>query len=367
MNLTLFFTRGVSLQTWAQNGSFEREVMLYKKLQEKGINISFVTYGNKEDLQYKELIPEIKILCNYLNLPTRLYEALIPFLHFNSLIQSNVIKTNQIKGAEIALRVAKLFHKFLIVRCGYIWSDFARQSNHQKDLQTAIKIESEVFLQANQVIVTTQSMKDYIVKNYGINHEKIVVIPNYVLTDIFAPQNTARNDKQILSIGRLVEQKNFFSLVKACKNLPVELVIVGHGPLHASLLEAARNTGVSLTIYANMPHSQIPKLICQSAIFALISHYEGHPKALLEAMSCGAAVLASDVSGIKEEIIHGENGWLCNPDVKSTREGILYLLSHPHLRQTLGANARQTIQKKYSIEKVVEIELSVLQRFIRRN
>lgn len=54
-NLTLFFTRRVLLYTWAQNGSLKREIAIYLHLQQKGIRITFVTYGDAKDLQYNML------------------------------------------------------------------------------------------------------------------------------------------------------------------------------------------------------------------------------------------------------------------------------------------------------------------------
>lgn len=364
MNLTLFFTYGVSLQTWVQNGSLEREVALYKNLQSRGIKVSFVTYGNHQDLEYKNTLLGIDILCNYWNLPLRLYEWLLPLIHFHSLIKTDVIKTNQIKGAGVALRIAKIFRKLLVVRFGYLWSDFARRANNEKELHKAIKIESTVFTQAHQIILTTPAMRHAIVEQYSIDDKKITIIPNYVLTDMFCQQIEAPKQNQICAIGRLTEQKNFFSLIQACAGLSVELIIIGEGKLRNELIEEAKRLGVNLTIHNNLPHRQIPDLLQKSVMFVLVSYYEGHPKALLEAMACGVPVLASAVSGIQEEIEHAVNGWLCNTDKDSIRAGILHLLSHAELRQELGKNARTSISTKYSLENIANQEYALLKNLV---
>ena len=112
LHLTLFFTRGVSLHTWAQNGSLEREVALYLRLQQqKGVQISFITYGEKTDLRYRDRLQGIEILCNHWNLSARIYEQLIPLLHKRALSRATLIKTNQTNGAEVALRAARFWHK----------------------------------------------------------------------------------------------------------------------------------------------------------------------------------------------------------------------------------------------------------------
>jgi|TARA_Y100000310_G_C20223560_1_gene596837 hypothetical protein len=78
MNLTLFFTRGMSLKVWHEIGMFYREVALYERLRDRGVSISFVTYGDAHDLDYKECLPGIEIHCNRWGLPSRVYEK---FLH----------------------------------------------------------------------------------------------------------------------------------------------------------------------------------------------------------------------------------------------------------------------------------------------
>jgi glycosyltransferase involved in cell wall biosynthesis len=114
----------------------------------------------------------------------------------------------------------------------------------------------------------------------------------------------------------------------------------------------------------NLPHHQLPEMIRQSAIFALVSTQEGHPKSLLEAMSCGAAVLGADSPGIREQIVHGETGWLCGTDPQNIRAGIQHLLGDPQLRQRLGANARRFIVHNYSLEKIVEMEYNLLNEIV---
>jgi glycosyltransferase involved in cell wall biosynthesis len=364
INLALFFTRDVSLQTWAQNGSLEREIALYLRLQEKGVKVSFITYGGRQDLKYANALQGIEILCNRWNLPQRWYERLIPFLHMQALRRADVIKTNQTNGADVALRAAHFWHKPLIARCGYMWSEFAERRGSQNETALARKTEKHVFERAQRVVVTTIPMREFIARNYNIDPARVTVLPNYVMTDIFSPDKTMSIPNRICFVGRLVEQKNLFSLLQACEGLQVELHMVGEGPLRSSLLEQAARLGVGLTLHGNIPHHQIPEMIRRSAIFALVSTHEGHPKSLLEAMSCGAAVLGADSPGIREQIVHGKTGWISGTDPASIRAGIRHLLSHAELRRSLGANARTFIEKNYSLDHIVEIEYSMLQKMV---
>lgn len=365
IHLILFFTRGVSLQTWAKNGSLEREIVLYLRLQqEKNVRISFITYGNKADLQYRDKLQGIEILCNRWNLSLHRYEQLIPFLHARALSRTNLIKTNQTNGADVALRAARLWRKPLIARCGYMWSDLAKSSGRQAEAALARRIEKKVFTNARHIAVTTLSMKEFVVRKYGIPSRNVHVIPNYVLTNRFLPLPQELHKKQICFIGRLSEEKNLLALVEACADLDVELIFIGEGHLRVPLQECAKQFDVKLTLKGTLPHNQLPDMIRQSAFFALVSPHEGHPKSLLEAMSCGVAVLGANSPGIREQIVHRETGWLVGTDVASIRAGIQHLLANPSLCKELGRNARHFILENYSLDKIVEMEYSVLKEVV---
>lgn len=361
IKLTLFFTKGVSLQTWAQNGSLEREVAIYLRLLQKGMKVSFVTYGGKQDLSYAKELQGIEILCNRWNLPQQWYERMIPFLHMQALRRADVIKTNQTRGSDIALRAAHFWRKPLVARCGYMWSEFAERGGNQNEIALAQRIEKRVFEHAQYVVVTTMAMREFVTQSYKINPDRVKILPNYVLTNLFSPHSGTSIPNRICFVGRLVEQKNLFSLIQACYGLQVELHMIGEGHLRSSLQDEADRLGVSLTLHGNIPHHQLPKFIHQSAIFALVSTHEGHPKSMLEAMSCGATVIGADSPGIREQIAHGETGWLSGTDPESIQAAIQHLLSHPQLRQKLGSNARKFIVKNYSLEHISEMEFSLLQ------
>lgn len=361
IHLVLFFTRELSLQKWAENGSLQREIALYVQLQQKGVRVDFLTYGGRQDLKYSEEVKGIGILCNRWNLPRQWYEALVPLLHADALRRSDILKSNQTKGCEIALRAAQIWRKPLISRCGYIWSEFARAHGHQQQASEARRIESKVYRQANKVVVATPSMVEYIVAEYDVPASKIQVIPNYVMTDVFVPATDQQVPNRVCYVGRLSEQKNLTALIQACAGLDVELWLVGEGHLRKALQELAAELGVIIRMPGNLPHHQLPNLINGSAIFTLVSHFEGHPKALLEAMSCGAAVIGADSPGIREQIRHGETGWLCGTNPESIRAAIQHLLNAPALRTQLGIGARRYIQANYSLERIVELEHSVLQ------
>lgn len=382
MRLTLFFTSGISLQTWYQQGMIDREIALYQRLQQKGIDITFITYGNKSDRDLAHLIPNIKILCNSWNLPQSKYQRWLHLIHASWLLKTDIIKTNQTNGADIALKTAKFWRKPLIARCGYMWSEFTATQKGQDspEYQRVNNIETEVFNSAKKVIVTTPMMAEDIKQRIPRASPHTVIIPNYVESDRFCPQDNIniaigygeatspslaiKPDFDLVFVGRIAPQKNITALLEAIVPLDVSLLVIGNGQLKESLQQKFAHLGDRICWQGNISNRELPNYLHRGKVFILPSHYEGHPKALIEAMSCGLSIIAGNSPGIKEIITHGKNGWLCNTDAESIRNGIQELLAQPQLRAKLGRNAHQYAKDNYALDNIVNTELQLLQQVL---
>jgi len=222
-------------------------------------------------------------------------------------------------------------------------------------------LERRVFRAARRVVVTTPAMARYVESRHGVSARNVRVIPNYVLTDQFSPDETEPVANRLCFVGRLSEEKNLTSLVKALAGLEAELFLIGDGPLRRDLQGLATALDVRVSFLGNRPHLALPSILRQCSIFLLVSPHEGHPKALLEAMSCGLAVIGADAPGIRELIRHGETGWLCGTDPESIREAVRNLMARPELRASMGRNAREYVLENFSLERILDLELSMLQ------
>ena len=362
IRLTLFFTRGVSLRVWDARGILEREAALYRRLQEHGVKVAFVTYGDISDLEYADRLPGIRILCNRWKLTPSRYERWLPWLHAGWLWRSNVLKTNQTNGADIALRTARFWKKPLIARCGYMWSYFlARKYNQDDSLVCRTQdIEKNVFSSADKIVVTTKEMAEDISRRIPSTTDRMVIVPNYVDTDLFCPTDVQKIDGELVFVGRINPQKNVSALLEAIEELKVKLLIVGEGTLCQELKRKFSYLNGKVYWKGNVPHAELPGCLNRRLMFVLPSYYEGHPKVLIEAMACGLPVIGADSPGIRELIRHGETGWLCGTEAGSIREAIQHLLSHTELRRRLGDNARKFAVENFALGRTVEQEIKVL-------
>jgi len=356
--LALFFTTGVSLKTWHDIGMIDREVAIYNELSKYFKRIYFFTYGGDEDLEFiSYLADNIKVIPQKYVSSNLLYSLLIPFIHRNILEDVHILKTNQMWGVWSAVLTKFIYKTKLVVRTGYMLSiHFAKRNPKSKRKWVIKTIERLAYKLANGIITTSQTNFEYVRKNYHPRGTH-VLIPNYVETNVFKPMNVAKQKGSLCFIGRLTQQKNLLALLEALESLPYMLDIIGSGEQVEQLKEFARKNQVKVGFLGNIPNHKLPEILNQHELFILPSLWEGMPKTLLEAMSCGLPIIGTNIAGIREVIDHGKNGILCDTDSGSIREAIASLMEDEGSRKRIGLNARKTIEERFSLEKLAEEEL----------
>ena len=368
--LALFFTKRMSLKKWADVGIIGRELALYEKLSMRLKKVNMITYGGNEDKAYLDKHEKIKVLPVIWR-----YNKGVPILHlliryFSEIKHSDILKTNQIRGSEIPLWFKKKFRKKLIVRCGYLHSrHIIKRYEPKKIVRAAIRLEKEAFTLADIGVVTSAWQRDIVIDLYRLNPAKIKVIPNFVVTNIFKPIPKIHKKYDLIFIGRGAKQKNIENLFRAINYLKTErrkisLVMVGGCCYESKIQQMIDKYALNVTLKGTVSNFELPKIINQARLFILPSYFEGHPKTLLEAMSCGTPCIGTDISGIREDIEHLITGYLCKTDFKSIAEAIDSLLSDESLQVKLGKNARNYILRNYSIDKIMQMELDVIKEVL---
>ena len=212
-----------------------------------------------------------------------------------------------------------------------------------------------LFKNADGIICLTKSGAQEMIR-YGCPSEKIRVIPNAVDADRFRPRNE-RQENLVVWVGRFVPEKGLKYLIEAAKIVvrkfkDVKFTLVGYGPLKANTMKRAFDYGLlddTVRFTGPFDRNQVADILCKASIAVLPSLKEGLPLSLLEAMSCGTAVVASKTPGISDVIRNGYNGILIPPKrSESLAKAIMKLLENEKLRENLGRNARRTVQEKYS-------------------
>jgi glycosyltransferase involved in cell wall biosynthesis len=172
----------------------------------------------------------------------------------------------------------------------------------------------------------------------------------------------------VLFLGRLGERKGVMELIRAfatvAKDFPgVDLVCAGDGDI-AGAESVARDVGLGDRVRCPgwLRGDDKHKLLQDAIVFALPSHAEGLPMALLEAMATGLPVLATHVGGIPEVVRHGVEGYLVEPgDVDALAMFLRVLLEDEPGRRRVAAAARQRIEASYSLSPILERLESIYQ------
>lgn len=359
--LALFFTCGISIEIWKKVGNIEREIKLYNELALRFKKIYFVTYGSKKEFSFQDkLSKNIEILPKKLFLPSKIYQFLIPIIYHKELKEADIYKTNQMAAAVPAFLSKRLYKKKLIVRCGYEWLEFLRKEKRPFwERMIVFIIEKIAYKNSERIILSSEKDRRFVKNNFKTRSSRIEVIPNYINTELFKPIKTEKYKSGVIFVGRLHKQKNLFNLVEAISGTSYKLILIGSGFLRKEIEFFAKKKAVDIEFKKNIINEKLPEELNKAEIFILPSLYEGCPKALLEAMSCGLPCIGTNVEGIKEIIRHRENGYLCDTDANSIKKAIIEVLQDNALQKKIGRGARQTILENFNFNKILEKEINI--------
>ncbi len=223
---------------------------------------------------------------------------------------------------------------------------------------------------AARLLAVSQGTADNASKFYRIPRDRFEVMPSPIdlerverLRHEAGYETLMRPDrKQLISIGRLSEEKGHSCLVKAIglvtrkTSLNVELHLVGDGHLLDGLKKQAFDEGVADRVIF---HGQIANpfpLLCRADLFCLPSLYEGLPNALLEAMAVGVPAMASDCEGGIREV--SLNGALCTlvsrDDPIEWFKAIQSRFDSPLLALERAASAQNHVEQHHALPKWVK-------------
>lgn len=217
-----------------------------------------------------------------------------------------------------------------------------------------------LYPRASRVVVQTDSAADYFKKL-----SNLAVIPNAVKDPSFKKTNLSETVHQILSVGRLCPFKGFDTLIQAFARLHthyplLRLTIYGEGPERDNLQK--RIASLHLQEKVSLPGAiqEIHKKLAEADLFVFPSLYEGFPNALVEAMSVGLPVLASNCSGNIDIVRDGIDGRLFPVgDVEKLTTLMEELINNPKQRQRLGEQA-QSVCNRFHPEHIFKLWDEVL-------
>lgn len=205
---------------------------------------------------------------------------------------------------------------------------------------------------AAAVFAVSQALSDRLVA-FGIKSQRT---SNFIDDSFFTPGPGTNGIFTLVSIGRLEKQKGFELLIEAMgllrdEGFPVQLRILGDGPMKRLLLQLAIRRGVSeqITWLGEADRFTVRNELQQAHAFVLASVHENQPVAILEAMACGLPVITTGWHGASE-LVDARNGSIVrHRSPEALAEEIKNVRNTAYEKPTL----RELFLKRFGTEKVI--------------
>ena len=237
------------------------------------------------------------------------------------------------------------------------------QAIHLKSSREVLAFKIAMRL-ADRIVFLSEEYNTQIKKDFGKKYigSKISVIPNGIDLTFYAPDSSVQKEDTI-TIGmqsRIVAIKDHITLLQAfaiiVEKFPeksFQLKIAGDGPLLDSLKEATKSLNIesSTTFTGMLAEKRLPAFLNSLDIYVHASLGETMSTAIMQAMACGKAVIASDVDGINNMILDNKTGLLVLPkDKKALADAIEKLIFNDRLKQTISSAALTYAKQNFSNE-----------------
>ena len=220
---------------------------------------------------------------------------------------------------------------------------------------------------ARYMIANSYYSHESILRSYGLNS-----YVSYLGVDVelFKPLELPREDF-VLSVGTCIPPKGYDfiinSLARVDEKVRPKLIIVsnmGDEQWKDYLREMATGLGVDLEILRGIDDDKLVSLYNRAKMVLYAPYLEPFGLVPLEAMACGTPVVAVKEGGVRETVIHNENGFLTQRDEMLFAEAVTQLLDDEDKRIRLAQNALEMVQRDWSLESAGERLVDHLKRSI---
>lgn len=272
----------------------------------------------------------------------------------------NVIHGHGLNAAFVTNVLGKLFKKRKVASVHAVY-DLDKRPLLARLARITLSPSDEILTLANRSKVELASM--------GLDERKIRIFTYWVDQTIFRPLNKGECKRRlgwegrfiVLFVGRLIEVKGVRLLVKVAEKLSrtenIHFAFIGDGPL-ADELKSASNTLKNVIFVGRVDNENLDVYYNAADLVAVPSiHEEGFGRVILESLSCGRPVVASNLGGIPEAL-DASVGVLVEPNVNAFEEKIKYLYHNSFKLVKLARNCRRYAKERFSEKNAKLIEES---------
>lgn len=253
---------------------------------------------------------------------------------------------------------------------------------------------------ADAVIAVSQATRQDVLCHFAVPPERVHVVHNGIDTSLYRKTGEISalvrfgidlHRPYLLFVGRITQQKGLIHLLDSIAFLSpdIQVVLLAGQPDTAELARAVEERVTRLREERGgifwIPHmlrrEEVIQFYSHAAVFCCPSVYEPFGLINLEAMACECPVVASNIGGIPEVVVHGETGLLVPLEVDPERgepqngdqfvqglaRAIQKLVDDPNLRQRLGQNGRRRVEQQFSWSVVAQRTLDLYESVVTMN
>lgn len=217
------------------------------------------------------------------------------------------------------------------------------------------------FAGRHKYIFISNAVRDRMQSKAGIGKGNFAIIHNGVRIPVGIKRKQRKEKLRILFVGRLVRQKNPFSVLEICRRLQARgisfsVTIVGDGYLLNDLKRKCRVEGLDRLISFVGGKAHVPDYYLDSDVLLVTSSMEGFGLVAVEAMSFEVCVLARPVGGLADILEDGNNGYLC-PGIDGFVERLVELDSDPVTLASVARRSRLSVMENFDLrEKMRQLQ-----------
>ena len=245
--------------------------------------------------------------------------------------------------------------------------------------ETQRLVERSAYRMAHAVVANCEDVRQQLIRE-GVPAQKVRTIYNGLDLARVQPAHAARNE--ILSALKLPQQARFVTIManmrahvwdpepacykdhptflRAAKRIAEQVpdaafIIAGEGELKEATQELAHSLGIADRTFFIGRCQDVGSVLSISDVCVLSSSSEGFSNAILEYMAAGRPVVATDVGGAREAVVHGETGYLvATGDDVQLADHIVELLTDPESARFMGEAGKRRVNEKFSSLKQVQ-------------
>ena len=224
---------------------------------------------------------------------------------------------------------------------------------------------------ADRIIAVSEADRELALKYRLATPSQVVAVHNG-MPDV-PPTLRARpadEPPHLVMVARFAPPKDHTLLVEALSDLQEldwHLSFVGDGPQEPEIRALVQRRGLEARISFLGFRKDVAELLAAAQAFILVSRSEAFPRSILEATRAGLPTIASDVGGIRESVLTERTGFVVpGGDREALREHLRVLLREPTLRSTMGDQARDLYEAKFTFDRMLARTVGVYESLLGR-